>query len=716
MMNREFIKNTIRGMNLADAVIIVVSCLKNVFEASVQGWQTSKLKQLVKNGNNGKKGKSEERKTNSNNNTSRMDDEYREDVKLGQVYHTCYIAHRLGIQQVIIVVNKFDDPRINYSVERFDFIKRKLTKMLIHLGYKTKYIAIIPISAYYNENVCIIANSKNVKHKIHNPTSKQTKNNNSRNSSNNSNDNNKQHRLYPWYNGYSVQKLATKKENKSKNTGSSQAGQKTNNNENYTLLDAICNVLQIPKRYPDKPFRMQIFKQVIDDEDRYSDNDEDDNNGDLYKKTFNSKSNRIVIGLIEKGTVYVKDKVCLVCSKNFEQKKQRMNIICQIVSIEYSHTKIDYAQGGDIIGLELKCLSSQDGSFRISSGDWIYCYKEEIKLNPQFRFVFSFDALLFLFRSSRNVGINNTTPKSFKPKFGGYGDSDSENSSNYIEYLEEKSGLKHRNNNNKLKNVVYKHNGRIKHCLHKNRSYGNINNNNKKCLKRVSKFGWMPILYFGHNHTVCELFDIKWKIQSNVAVSVKSNSNSNSNSSNSKKNVDKILQPNYVESGYQALVTFKPKQNVIVLPFESKKLKTGRILILEDRYLCGICKIVSVNYKSLGNNNEMKQEYHFDSDIKQNQSEVQLKNININEDNVQSSQSGTDSGTDEVDHETDDCKGTHSDSERSKLELVTRIRQLEQLVTNQAKQIASLKTVVKHREDTIFALQKRLKMYESQNE
>ena len=69
----------------------------------------------------------------------------------GQTCEHVQLARTVGIQQMIVVINKIDDPSVNYSKERFDFIVSKLTPFLKQNGYKEPLF--MPISGITGENI-----------------------------------------------------------------------------------------------------------------------------------------------------------------------------------------------------------------------------------------------------------------------------------------------------------------------------------------------------------------------------------------------------------------------------------------------------------------------------------------------------------------------------------------------------------------------------------
>ncbi len=107
--HRDFVKNMITGASQADAAILVVSARKGEFEA----------------------GMSPE----------------------GQTREHLLLAKTMGIEQVIVAVNKMDAPDVNYDQKRYEQVASILKKFMKGLGYKVDQIPFIPISAWKGDNL-----------------------------------------------------------------------------------------------------------------------------------------------------------------------------------------------------------------------------------------------------------------------------------------------------------------------------------------------------------------------------------------------------------------------------------------------------------------------------------------------------------------------------------------------------------------------------------
>lgn len=166
--HRDFIKNMISGASQADVAILMVPAKKGGFETAIQK-------------GNHKKG-----------------------IVQGQTRQHAFLANLLGISQLIVGVNKMDDPSVNYSEERFNEIKDELAKMITRAGYKPSRVPFIPMSGFHGENLC----EKSEK--------------------------------MPWFKGWKAQ--VSKKKSV---TG-------------FTLKDALDNVVRVPPRPVDSPARMPV--------------------------------------------------------------------------------------------------------------------------------------------------------------------------------------------------------------------------------------------------------------------------------------------------------------------------------------------------------------------------------------------------------------------------------------------------------------------------
>ena len=165
--HRDFIKNMISGASQADVALLMVPANKGGFETSIAK-------------GNHKKGQVQ-----------------------GQTRQHARLCHLLGIEQLIVGVNKMDSESVQWAEDRFLEIKTEVDKMLTKIGYKTKKIPFIPMSGWKGDNL----NTKSPN--------------------------------MPWWNGFSV----TLKKGVA---------------EGVTLIDALERVVRAPKRPVKKAFRMPV--------------------------------------------------------------------------------------------------------------------------------------------------------------------------------------------------------------------------------------------------------------------------------------------------------------------------------------------------------------------------------------------------------------------------------------------------------------------------
>jgi elongation factor 1-alpha len=111
--HRDFVKNMITGASQADCAILVISAKRGEYEA---GMGTG-----------------------------------------GQTREHAFLAKTLGVNQLIVAVNKMDDPTVNYSEQRFNEVKDGVLKFLKMVGYDISKIHVIPISAWKGDNILKIS-------------------------------------------------------------------------------------------------------------------------------------------------------------------------------------------------------------------------------------------------------------------------------------------------------------------------------------------------------------------------------------------------------------------------------------------------------------------------------------------------------------------------------------------------------------------------------
>uniref|UniRef100_A0A0D6QWT2 Tr-type G domain-containing protein n=2 Tax=Araucaria cunninghamii TaxID=56994 RepID=A0A0D6QWT2_ARACU len=74
--------------------------------------------------------------------------------KGGQTREHAMLAKTLGVSKLLVVVNKMDDPSVQWSKERFDEIEKKITPFLKSCGYNVKKdVQFLPISGLMGTNM-----------------------------------------------------------------------------------------------------------------------------------------------------------------------------------------------------------------------------------------------------------------------------------------------------------------------------------------------------------------------------------------------------------------------------------------------------------------------------------------------------------------------------------------------------------------------------------
>ncbi|MBA43069.1 MAG: elongation factor 1-alpha [Magnetococcales bacterium] len=165
--HRDFIKNMISGAAQADVAVLMVPADGNFEKSIARG--------------NHKKGE-----------------------VMGQTRQHANLCNLLGINQLIVCINKMDEASVNYSQKRFDEIKSEVSHMIENAGYKGARVPFIPISGFKGDNLVDKSDKMD------------------------------------WYKGFNVQVSKTEKV------------------EGYTLLDALNNVARVPKRATEASFRMPV--------------------------------------------------------------------------------------------------------------------------------------------------------------------------------------------------------------------------------------------------------------------------------------------------------------------------------------------------------------------------------------------------------------------------------------------------------------------------
>ncbi len=107
--HRDFIKNMITGASEADCSVLVVSAKKGESEVAVGAG--------------------------------------------GQAREHAFLAKTLGVDQLVVLINKMDDQIVKWSKDRYDIVKAEVETLLKTLGYNTSKIHFIPASGGKGDNL-----------------------------------------------------------------------------------------------------------------------------------------------------------------------------------------------------------------------------------------------------------------------------------------------------------------------------------------------------------------------------------------------------------------------------------------------------------------------------------------------------------------------------------------------------------------------------------
>jgi len=107
--HRDFVKNMVTGASQADAAILFVSAKRGEFEAGIGPG--------------------------------------------GQTKEHAWLARTLGVNQMVVAINKMDDPTVDWSQERYEEVKNEVSGMLKPVGYKVKEIPFVPTSGWTGDNL-----------------------------------------------------------------------------------------------------------------------------------------------------------------------------------------------------------------------------------------------------------------------------------------------------------------------------------------------------------------------------------------------------------------------------------------------------------------------------------------------------------------------------------------------------------------------------------
>lgn len=107
--HRDFVKNMITGASQADCAILVVSAKKGEYEVGISPG--------------------------------------------GQTREHAFLLFMLGIKQVVVLINKMDDPTVNWSKERYEEVKQGVSDLLKRIGFDVSKVPFIPVSGWLGDNL-----------------------------------------------------------------------------------------------------------------------------------------------------------------------------------------------------------------------------------------------------------------------------------------------------------------------------------------------------------------------------------------------------------------------------------------------------------------------------------------------------------------------------------------------------------------------------------
>jgi elongation factor 1-alpha len=73
--------------------------------------------------------------------------------KNGQTCEHIQLAHTLGVQQMIVGVNKMDATEPPFSEKRFDEIKNEISNYISQIGYQLQTVIFVPVSGLHGDNL-----------------------------------------------------------------------------------------------------------------------------------------------------------------------------------------------------------------------------------------------------------------------------------------------------------------------------------------------------------------------------------------------------------------------------------------------------------------------------------------------------------------------------------------------------------------------------------
>jgi len=107
--HRDFVKNMVTGASQADGAILLISAKRGEYEAG----------------------------TNPG----------------GQTREHAFLAKTLGVDQMVVAVNKMDDASVNYGEQRYEEVKDGISRLLKMVGYDPIKIEFVPTSGWVGDNL-----------------------------------------------------------------------------------------------------------------------------------------------------------------------------------------------------------------------------------------------------------------------------------------------------------------------------------------------------------------------------------------------------------------------------------------------------------------------------------------------------------------------------------------------------------------------------------
>ncbi|MCK4885569.1 elongation factor 1-alpha, partial [Candidatus Bathyarchaeota archaeon] len=107
--HRDFVKNMITGASQSDAAILLISAKRGEFEAGIGSG--------------------------------------------GQTREHAFLAYTLGVNQIVVAINKMDDATVDWSEERYNEVKNEMARMLKMSGFNPEKIRFVPTSGWTGDNL-----------------------------------------------------------------------------------------------------------------------------------------------------------------------------------------------------------------------------------------------------------------------------------------------------------------------------------------------------------------------------------------------------------------------------------------------------------------------------------------------------------------------------------------------------------------------------------